>query len=168
MLTSETHLHPRRETTFSTPSDREIRIERVFSAPRDQLWRALTDPKLLAKWWGRGNRLVVERFEPVIGGHWRFVEHAPEGVSGFEGRFRELVALERIVQTWEHDRMPGHVSIETLELERVDGGHTRLVSTSLFHTRADRDAMLGSGMEVGVRESHAALDRVLGQIWWRW
>ena len=64
--------------------------ERVFDAPRSLVWQAFTDPKLVAQWWGRGNKLVVERLEVERGGHWRFVEHAPDGVHGFEGRFREV------------------------------------------------------------------------------
>lgn len=64
-----------RRAIVSTPSDREARVERIFDALRDRVWRAMTDPELIAQWWGRGNRLVVERYEPVRGGHWRFVEH---------------------------------------------------------------------------------------------
>ena len=67
----------------STPSDREIRIERVFHAPRARVWRAMTDPKLLAQWWGRGNPLDIERYEFHKGGHWRFVEHADGEAHGF-------------------------------------------------------------------------------------
>ena len=62
--------------TVTTPTDREIHIERIFNAPRDRVWKAMTDPALVAQWWGRGNKLVIEKFEPVRGGHWRFVEHA--------------------------------------------------------------------------------------------
>ena len=149
----------------TTPSDREIRIERVFDAPRARVWRAMSEPELLAQWWGRGNKLVVERFELERGGHWRFVEFGPEGGSdGFEGRFQEVAPPERIVQTFEWDGMPGHVMVSTMTLEEIDGGRTRLVSTSLFHTTADRDGMLHTGMEVGMSQSYAALDRVLAEL----
>ena len=80
---------------MTTPGDREIRTERVFDAPRALVWQAFTDPKLVAQWWGRGNKLVVERLEVERGGHWRFVEHSSEGVHGFEGRFREVTPPER-------------------------------------------------------------------------
>jgi uncharacterized protein YndB with AHSA1/START domain len=36
----------------TTPTDREIHVERVFGAPRERVWRAMTDPTLLAQWWG--------------------------------------------------------------------------------------------------------------------
>ena len=145
----------------TTPSDREIRIERVFAAPRDRVWRAMTDPKLVAQWWGRGNKLVIERMEVERGGHWRFVEHSDHGVHGFEGRYREVTPPERVVQTFEWDGMPGHVAVETATLEDLGDGRTKLVTVSLFHTVEDRDGMLHSGMEQGVNQSYAALDKVL-------
>jgi uncharacterized protein YndB with AHSA1/START domain len=151
------------KATITTPGDRDIRIERIFNAPRDRVWKALTDPKLVAQWWGRGNKLVVERMEVERGGHWRFVEHSPEGVHGFEGRFAEVTPPERVVQTFEWDGMPGHVALETMTLEALPDGRTRLVSTSLFLTAEDRDGMLQSGMEGGLNESYAALDRLLAK-----
>lgn len=149
---------------ITTPSDRSIRIERIFDAPREQVWRAMTDRKLVAQWWGRGNRLVVERMDVERGGHWRFVEHGPDGVHGFEGRYREVVAPERIVQTFEWDGMPGHVAVETMTLEDLGDGRTKLVTIAQFHTTEERDGMLHSGMEQGMAQSHAALDGVLGSM----
>lgn len=151
-------------TTVTTPRDREIRVERVFDASRDRVWQAHTDPALVAQWWGRGNKLVIERMEVERGGHWRFVEHGPEGVQGFEGRYREVTPPERIVQTFEWDGMPGHVVLETATFEDLGDGRTRVVTTSLFHTNEERDGMLAAGMEQGLGESYAALDRLLGKL----
>ena len=153
-----------RRATVTTPTDREIRIERIFDAPRSKVWKAMTDPNLLAQWWGRGNKLVIEKFEPVRGGHWRFVEHAEGQQHGFEGRFREVTPEERVVQTFEWDGMPGHTVLETLTLEDLGDGRTRLMTTSLFFTAEERDGMLQSGMEGGVNESYAALDRLLASM----
>jgi len=72
-----------RKAAITTPADREVRIERIFDAPREKVWRAVTDPALVAKWWGRGNRLDIERMEVKRGGHWRFVEHAHGQAHGF-------------------------------------------------------------------------------------
>jgi len=152
------------KSTVSKPSDREIRIERTFDAPRDRVWRAFTDPKLLAQWWGRGNKLVIEKFELERGGHWRFVEHGPEGKHGFEGRFREVTPKDRIVQTFEWDGMPAYVIIETLELSDLGAGRTKVVTLSLFHTTEERDGMLESGMEEGLNQSYEALDKLLTTI----
>jgi uncharacterized protein YndB with AHSA1/START domain len=149
---------------LTTPSDREIRVERIFNAPRERVWRAMTDPALVAQWWGRGNKLDIERHEPVRGGHWRYVEHSDHGVHGFEGRYREVVPPERSVRTFEWDGMPGHVIIETATLEDLGDGRTKLVSVSLFHTTMERDGMMSSGMEGGMNESYAALDRILASM----
>ena len=144
----------------STPSDRAIRVEREFEATPEQLWEAMTDPKLVARWWGRGNKLVVEKMEVERGGHWRFVEHAPEGVFGFEGRYRELERPTHLEQTFEWDGEPGHVSIDTNDLEQIGDHRTRLISTSLFHTVEERDQMLKL-MQDGLQSSYDALDRQL-------
>jgi uncharacterized protein YndB with AHSA1/START domain len=153
-----------RKATVTTPTDRSIRIERVFDAPRDRVWRAFTDPELAAQWWGRGNKLVIERLELERGGHWRFVEHSPDGVHGFEGRFREVTPPSRLVQTFEWDGMPGYVIIETIEFEEVGSGRTKVVNTSLFYATEERDGMLASGMEDGLNQSYAALDRLLATL----
>jgi len=148
-------------STLTTPTDREVRVERVFDASRDRVWRAFTDPEAIAQWWGRGHRVVVERMEVERGGHWRFVEHAPDGVHGFEGRYREVTPPERLAQTFEWDGMPGYVAVETVTFEDLGDGRTKVVMTLLFHTAEERDGMLRSGMEQGLGESYAALDRLL-------
>jgi uncharacterized protein YndB with AHSA1/START domain len=150
--------------TITTPREREIRIERIFNAPRDRVWRAYTEPELLAQWWGRGNKVVIEKYELERGGHWRFVEHAAGETHGFEGRFAEIVPQERVVQTFEWDGMPGHVALETMELHDLGDGRTKIIATSLFMTNEDRDGMLQSGMEGGLNESYAALDRLLEKL----
>jgi len=163
-MTTITEQEPMAKAIITTPGDRDVRIERVFNAPRDRVWRAMTDPELIAQWWGRGNKVVVERFDLERGGHWRFVEHSDHGVHGFEGRFAEVTPPERVVQTFEWDGMPGHVALETMTLEDLGDGRTRLVTTSLFLTAEDRDGMLQSGMEGGLNESYAALDRLLATL----
>ena len=160
----ETEPEPTGAAKVTTPADREIRIERIFNAPRDMVWRACTDPELVAQWWGRGNELVIERMEVVRGGHWRYVEHAPDGVSGFEGRYREVTPPERVVQTFEWDGMPGYVAVNTSTFEDLGDGRTKVVTTSLFHTAEERDGMLDSGMEQGLNQSYDALDRVLARL----
>ncbi len=163
--TTEMHARPQAaRAKVTTPTDREIRIERIFNAPRDRVWRAMTDAALVAQWWGRGNKLVIERMEVKRGGHWRYVEHGLEGPNGFEGRYREVSPPERLVQTFEWDGMPGHVVIETVTLEDLGDGRTRVVNTSLFHTTEERDGMLHSGMEDGLNQSYAALDRLLARL----
>jgi uncharacterized protein YndB with AHSA1/START domain len=149
---------------LTTPSDREVHIERIFDAPRELVWRAFTEPELVAQWWGRGNKLVIERLEVERGGHWRFVEHSDHGVHGFEGRFREVSQPERLAWTFEWDGMPGHVAIDTTEFEDLGDGRTKVVTRSIFHTTEERDGMLESGMQKGLDQSYAALDRLLAKL----
>src|SRR6187397_2652620 len=129
-MTTLTEREPTTKAKITTPRDREIHIERIFNAPRERVWQAMTDPELVAEWWGRGNKLVIEKLEVKKGGHWRFVEHSDEGVHGFEGRFREVTPPERIVQSFEWDGMPGYVIINTSTLEDLGDGRTKLVTTS--------------------------------------
>ncbi|MFZ2177368.1 MAG: SRPBCC family protein [Rhodococcus sp. (in: high G+C Gram-positive bacteria)] len=147
--------------TVTTPTEREIHIERIFNAPRDRMWAAFTEPELLAQWWGRGNRLDIERYEFERGGHWRFVEHSDGETHGFEGRFREITPKERIVQSFEWDGMPAHVAIDTTTFVDLGDGRTRLVTDSQFHTSEERDGMLQSGMADGLNQGYAVLDRLL-------
>lgn len=151
-------------TKVTTPAEREIRTERIFNAPRERVWRAMTDPELVAQWWGRGNKLVIERMELKRGGYWRFVEHSDQGVHGFGGRYREITPPERVVQTFEWDGMPGHVLVETITLEDLGDGRTKILTTSLFHTTEERDGMLHAGMEGGLSQSYAALDKLLAKL----
>lgn len=156
--------NPTKTATLTTPAEREIHIERIFDAPRERVWRAMTEAKLLAQWWGRGNELTIEHLEVRRGGHWRFVEHTAQGDHGFEGRFREVAPPERLVMTFEWDGMPGHVVINSMTLHDLGGRQTKLTTTSLFHTIEERDGMLKSGMEGGMNQSYAALDEVLASL----
>jgi uncharacterized protein YndB with AHSA1/START domain len=89
------------------------------------------------------------------------VERAKDGPeSGFRGEVREIVPPERIVQTFEWEGLPGHISVETMQLEDL-GGRTRITVTSVFDSVEDRDGMLQSGMEQGAGESYDRLEAYL-------
>jgi uncharacterized protein YndB with AHSA1/START domain len=150
--------------TVTTPTDREIHVERVFDAPRDAVFAAYTDPQLIPEWWGpHGTTTVVDQMDVRPGGSWRFVIRNADGSeTGFRGTYREVVPSERIVQTFEWEGMPGHVSVETAVFEDL-GGRTKVTGTSLFHTTEERDGMLASGMERGMNETFARLDELLAR-----
>ncbi|MDX6368594.1 MAG: hypothetical protein QOG93_96, partial [Gaiellaceae bacterium] len=98
------------------------------------------------------------------GGDWRFVVRNSDGSqTGFRGTFREVTPPERIVQTFEWDGMPGHVSIDAAEFIDLGDGRTKMVVTSLFHTNEERDGMLGSGMEGGMNETYQRFDELLAE-----
>jgi len=153
------------EMTVTTPVERQIRIERIFDAPRDLVWRSLTEPDLICQWWGRGRKTVVERMEVRRGGHWRFIVNGKDGRDhGFEGRYREVSPPNRLVWTSEWDGMPGYVAVDTVELEDLGDGRTKLINTSLLMTEEERAMALKSGMLEGVRDSYLALDRLLENL----
>ena len=144
-----------------TVGDRELRIERVFDAPVAKVWRAYSEPELVKQWWGRGNRLDVVRFEFERGGHWRFEEHSEGQVHGFEGRYGDIEPGRKIRMTFEWDGMPTHVSVDTAEFVDLGDGRTLIRSHTIFLTPEDRDGMVNAGMEGGLSQSYAALDRLL-------
>jgi uncharacterized protein YndB with AHSA1/START domain len=151
--------------TVTTPTDREIHVERVFDAPRDVVFQAMTDPALVPEWWGpHGTTTTVDQMDVKPGGGWRFVIRDADGTEhGFRGTYREVSPPERLVYTFEWEGMPGHISVETATFEDL-GDRTRLVTTTLFHTTEERDGMLASGMEGGMNETYARLDDLLARL----
>jgi len=145
------------------PGRQDIVMTRVFDAPRGAVFRALTDPDLLTRWWGPGEfETVVDHMDARPGGSWRMRHRSGRGEEyAFHGVFHDVAAPERMVQTFEFEGAPGHVSLETAVLEEVGGGRTRYVATSVFPSTAERDAMVGSGMEEGARES---MDRLAALV----
>jgi len=152
------------ETEISFPSDREILITRVFNAPRDRVFQAFCDPKLIPEWWGPARYpTTVEVMDVRPGGKWRYVSRAEDGTEfGFHGEYREIVPPERVSQTFEFEGMPGHLSIDTATFEEI-GGKTRLTIRSAFASKEDRDGMVQSGMESGLRESHERFEALMAR-----
>jgi uncharacterized protein YndB with AHSA1/START domain len=103
-------------TAVTTPNELEIRVERVFDAPRAHVYSVWTDPSLIPEWWGEGT--VVEEMDVRPGGSYRF--RTANGVV--EGKFREVQPPERLVQTFQNH-------VQTLEFEDL-GEQTKLTQTS--------------------------------------
>ncbi len=144
----------------TTPSDIEIVMTREFDAPRELVFEAHSKCEHLEKWWGpRKYTLAVCELDFRPGGKYRFLHRGPDGLEehGFRGEYREIVPPERIVWTFEWEGMPGHISVDTLTLEDIGGGRTKLTAHSLFDSVEDRDGMLQSGMEEGASETYDRL-----------
>jgi uncharacterized protein YndB with AHSA1/START domain len=138
-----------------------IRITRDFAATPEQLFRAHTDPELFARWVGPDSVSTrIDYWDARDGGSWRFLNERDGEEFGFRGCFHE-VAPHRIVQTFTWEGMPEGVALETLRFEDLGDGRTRLHAQSLVDSFEARDAWLSSGMEVGVNEGYATLDRLL-------
>ena len=155
-----------RETVLMTPSEHQIVTERVFDAPRESVFAAFTEPHLICEWWGpRSLRTVVEQMDVRPGGVWRFACHDSEGpVDTFRGTYGEVMPPERIVQTFEWERMPRRRVVETVAFESLGGG-TKVTTTSGFPTREQRDRILVSGM---VSDSYERLDELLIRLGSGW
>lgn len=138
------------ETTVTTPSDREIRVERIFDAPRAHVFSVWTDPELIPEWWGDGT--VVEEMDVRAGGRYRF--RTAHGVV--EGEFREVDPPSRLVQTFQNH-------LQTLEFEDL-GECTKLTQTMLFESSTERDTTMQYGVEAGAKAGFARVDAVLEKL----
>jgi uncharacterized protein YndB with AHSA1/START domain len=138
-----------------------IRMTRDFAAKPEQLLRAHTDPELFAQWVGPDAISTrIEHWDARTGGSWRYVSVHEGTEFGFHGCFHE-VRPDRIVQTFTYEGAPDSVALETLWFEDLGDGRTRLRAQSLVDSFEDRDAWLRSGMETGVNEGYAKLERML-------
>jgi uncharacterized protein YndB with AHSA1/START domain len=140
-----------------------IKITRDFAATPEQLFRAHTDPDLFARWVGPDSVSTrIDYWDARDGGSFRFLNEREGEEFGFRGCFHE-VSPDKIVQTFAWEGMPEGVALETLRFEDLGNGRTRLHAQSLVESFEARDGWLASGMEVGVNEGYAALDRLLAQ-----
>ena len=139
-----------------------VRIVREFDAPREKVFRAHTDPELVARWIGpRDLENRIDVWDCRTGGSWRYVASREGEEYGFHGCFHEVRPHELIVQTFTYEGFPDGVALERLVFEDLGDGRTRLTATSLVDTFEGRDAFVASGMEEGVREGYERLDELL-------
>lgn len=152
----------RRTEIEATPGGYEITIRREFDASREQVFRAYTEPELMAQWLGpRRLTMNVEEVNLEPGGRWRFVNVDEDGSEyGFHGYYHTVEAPERLANTFEYEGTPGQVSFDTVTLEEKDG-KTLLTAVAVHQSTAARDAMIESGMERGVVEGYEKLDELL-------
>jgi uncharacterized protein YndB with AHSA1/START domain len=158
MTTIRTH-----ETEImSDPNVPLVRITREFDAPPEKVFRAHTDPELVARWTGpRSLDTRIDHYDCRTGGSYRYVMSRDGDEFGFHGCFHEVRPAELIVQTFTFEGEPDGVALERLIFEDLGDGRTRLTATSLVDSFAGRDAFVASGMEEGVREGYERLDELL-------
>jgi uncharacterized protein YndB with AHSA1/START domain len=154
-----------KESTLKVLSDTQIEMSRVFNAPRELVWNAITDPNAVTHWWGlRNNTTVVDKMDVRIGGLWRYIQTDPDGNRhAFNGMYNEIVPEERLVYTFEYEPMPGHVIIDSVTLHDLGDG-TLISVVSTFQSKEDLDGMLQSGMEAGANESWDRLEELLATM----
>jgi uncharacterized protein YndB with AHSA1/START domain len=149
------------------PGKQDLFITREFDAPRELVFKAHIDPELYVQWLGpRGYEMTLETFEPKSGGRYRYIHKDKDGNEfGFHGVFHELSEV-LMIQTFEFEGLPesGHVTLDTMRLEKLPGDRTRVTIQSVFQSVSDRDGMVQSGMERGVNEGYERLDELLEKM----
>jgi uncharacterized protein YndB with AHSA1/START domain len=149
-------------TTIESVADMPaITMSREFAATPAQLVRAHTDPEIFVQWVGPvGSSLELDYWDARTGGSWRYVDRTDGEEYGFHGSFHE-VREDRLVQTFTYEGFPDSVALEEMWFEDLGENRTRLHTRSLFNSYEARDGMLASGMDVGVNDGYAKLDRLL-------
>lgn len=159
---------PSKNKTLVTaePGVQELFIMREFDAPRELVYKAHIDRELYAQWLGpHGYEMIIETFEPVSGGKYRYIHKDKDGNEyGFHGTFHEM-SEDLMIQTFEFEGLPerGHVVLDTMRLEELPDNRTRITIQSVYQSVEDRDGMVQSGMEKGVREGYERLDDILAK-----
>lgn len=147
---------------LTLPTDEQILITREFDAPAHLVYRAYTEPELVRRWWaGERGEMTHAEIDLRVGGAWRYamIAHGGHEVA-FRGEYREIVADERIVHTEAYEGMPdAEPAVDTVTFAETDGRTTLTILMQLA-TRADRDAILESGMEGGMQEAMDLLEQV--------
>ncbi len=139
-----------------------IEIEREFDAPLEAVFRAHSDPELVRQWMGpNGYQMDIEVWEFTTGGRYRYRHTDGKGQEyAFNGVFHVVRENEFAIQTFEFELIPDVVALESITLTDVGGGRSKISIHSVYPTLESRDAMVASGMETGVVEGYARLEKV--------
>lgn len=160
-MTSTATDHVTEATIEAVPDLPIVRITRDFRGTVEQLMRAHTDRDLFARWIGPDSTTTrIDEWDCRTLGSYRYVAEHDGQEYAFRGTFPEIGA-DRLVQTFCWEGMPEAIALETMTFEDLGDGWTRLHAQSLCDSIEGRDAMLASGMEVGVHDGYAKLDRLL-------
>jgi uncharacterized protein YndB with AHSA1/START domain len=152
--------------TVTTPSDCEIRLTRLFDAPRHLVFEAMTRPQHIKRWWGclgEGYSVPVCEVDLRVGGAWRFVSRHPKGEAVFYGEYREITPPSRLVFTEIFEPFPESVSVVTTEFTD-EGGKTRMTATVRYPSLEVRDMVLGTGMAEGAGISYDRLEDLVAEL----
>lgn len=152
---------------IEAPANEPIVIAtRDFAAPRALVWKVMTEREHVARWWGTdGQKNVITALDVRPGGKWRIESHDKSGtVYIFIGEYREVDEPKRFVWTFGMENMFfGKTLVETHTFEE-DGAVTHYRSVSNYDSVADRDGMVASGMEKGMRHGFAVMDQLLAEL----
>ena len=144
------------------PGMHALAMTRDFNAPRALVFKAMTDPTFIPRWWGSNDyTTTVDKMDVRMGGIWRYVSRDADGNEfAFRGVYHQIMPPERLVYTFEWEGMPGHILLETVTFEER-GGKTTVTDSSVFQSVEDRDGMIQQGMEDGANETWDRLEELL-------
>ncbi len=150
--------------TLTLPTDLEIEMKRAFRAPAALLFDVWTKPEHVRRWYGvRSTTVTVCEIDLRVGGAWRWVVEKPNGFAiAFSGVFREIEPPRRLQRTEIFEGMPGEGCLVTISFDESDG-LTTLTMNMRFASRRERDMTLQSGMESGVQECYANIDKLIAE-----
>jgi uncharacterized protein YndB with AHSA1/START domain len=149
-------------TTYTTPSDQEVMITRVVSAPRRVVFEAFTNARHVPNWLigPEGWTMPVCEIDLRPGGTWRYVYRKNDGSEmTMQGSYREVAPPERLVST-ESWGSEWPETVNTMVLTET-GGLTTITITVRYPSKQARDAALKTGMKSGMDQSFARLDGLL-------
>ena len=150
------------KATVALPADDQILITREFDAPAHLVYRAVTEPELVRRWWsGKRGEMTVCEIDLRVGGEWRYAMTADSSGAEVEfyGEYREIVPDERIVTTEVFAPFPDDGALNTMTLAEHDGRTT--LTTLVQHASVQaRDMHINSGMEGGLQEAFDKLEQV--------
>jgi len=143
--------------------DREIVLTRVFDAPRELVWKAMTQPELVKRWFGpHGHQLVECEIDFRLGGKWRYLILMPNGETmGMRGEYVEIEPVERIVHTESFDEYAEFGTGVITSLFTEKDGKTTFTGVQVAPSREVRDGIIASGMEHGAAETYDRLGELL-------
>lgn len=146
---------------------RAIVTSRVLDAPRALVFKAWTDPKHLAEWWGpNGFSTTTSSFDFRPGGAWRFVMHGPDG-RDYQNRitFEEIVPPERLVYHHGGGDDVEPVQFRTTVTFEDLGGKTRVTLSALFPSAEERARVVREyKAEEGAQQTVARLADYAGRL----
>lgn len=154
-----------KSTFIIEPEKQEIVRIQMFEAPRELVFKVYTNPEFIPQWWGP-KRLTtkVNQMEVRPGGRWHFVQTDKDGKEyAFHGVYHGILKPEWVISTFEYEGTPGHVILETVVFEEMNG-KTRMTDSSVFQSVEDRDAMVLEGMEEGSSESMERLSDLIAKV----
>jgi uncharacterized protein YndB with AHSA1/START domain len=161
-----------RSAKLTLPSDEQILVTREFDAPKHLVYKAMTTPELVRRWWhAKRGEVTVAEIDLRVGGKWRWVMIAHDGTEvGFHGEYLELVPDERIVMTEVYEGLPEGVSdedaatVNTATFTEVQEGRTSLTLLIEAKSKIARDAIIDSGMEDGLQDALDLLEETASSL----